>query len=128
VTAKAALGSTHEITDVLGASGAGTPGGLLAVPSNSGHDNRDEFTVVPEGSLTVGYQVTDKMRLYAGYSFLYWSSVIRPGDLLEHGINPAEVPSSPAFGSGALPGQPPRQNNQADFWAQGFNFGLALRY
>jgi hypothetical protein len=127
LTAKAALGGTHEMMDVLGASGVGTPGGLLATPSNSGHYIRDEFTVVPEGELTLGYQVTNNIRLYAGYSFLYWSSVIRPGDLLNSGINPVEVPSSSSF-TGAVPGQPARQNNQTDFWAQGFNFGLALRY
>jgi hypothetical protein len=128
LTAKAALGDTHQMTDVLGASGVGTPGGLLAVASNSGHDHRDTITVVPEGEFTLGYQVTNNIRLYAGYTFLYWSSVIRPGDVMNRNINPAQVPSSSTFGSGALPGQPGRVNNQADFWAQGLNFGLALRY
>jgi hypothetical protein len=126
--AKAALGDSHQVTDVLGVSGRGTPGGLLAVPSNSGHDHRDDFTVVPEGEVNVGYQVTNGLRVYLGYTFLYWDSVIRPGDQLNRTINPAQVPSSIAFGSGAFTGQPGRLNNQTDFWAQGFNFGLALRY
>ena len=44
------------------------PGGLLALPSNSGSLSTSTWTVVPEAAVRIGYQVNDRLRVYAGYS------------------------------------------------------------
>src|SRR5262249_28118375 len=98
--AKVALGDNHQSVDIAGftriaspRTGVTTqPGGLLALPSNSGHFTRDRFAVVPEGSLGVGVQATERVRVSLSYSFLYWRSVARPGDQIDRGVNPSALP------------------------------------
>ena len=47
----------------------------MALPSNIGHYSRDQFSVVPEVGLNVGYQLTRHVSLSAGYTCIYWSNV-----------------------------------------------------
>jgi hypothetical protein len=101
---------------------------LLALSTNSGRISHDEFAVVPELGVILGYDVTHLVRLTVGYSFLYWSDVARPGDQVNRIVNPALVPTSTVFGTtGGLP-QPAPSFNRTDFWAQGLSFGIELRY
>jgi hypothetical protein len=133
---KVALGETQETISINGLTiitpPGGTPtahaGGLLALPTNSGHFTRDEFAVVPEIGINVGYQVTDHLRAFVGYTFLYWSDVARPADQIDLAINGTQVPTN--LGSGKLvgPARPAVNLNSTDFWAQGINFGLEFRY
>jgi hypothetical protein len=131
---KVALGECEEGVDISGftqitrPTGAVStqPGGLLALPSNSGHFFSERFAVVPEGSFTLGYQVTDNLSISIGYTFLYWSRVARPGDQIDRAINPAALPIS---GAPAVPSSRPAFSfNETDFWAQGLTFGLELRF
>jgi hypothetical protein len=115
------------MTDVLPASGFETlrPFGQLAMPSNIGRWERDVFTVVPEVGLNIGYQLTCHVRAMVGYTFLYTSRVVRPGNLIDVGINPlAQSGAAPVFG----PSRPAFPGTDSDFWAQGLNFGLEFRY
>jgi hypothetical protein len=82
-------------------------GGLLARPPDGGDFTRHTFAAVPEVGATVGYQLTDHVRLYGGYTFLYFSHVLRPEDQTD-----------PLRG----------RANAGDFWAQGLNFGMAFSY
>lgn len=133
-----ALGSTHQIVTRNGGtliqnSGDASlpsgfyPGGLLAVPTNIGQEKRNSFTVVPELQFQVGYNVSRAVRLFMGYSFLYWSNVVRPGDQIDRVVNPTQVPG---FGGLALegPARPAPIFQQTDFWAQGLNFGVSLQF
>lgn len=133
-----ALGSTHQVvnrdgrTDISNSHDAtltsGTyAGGLLAVPTNSGRVDHDAFAVVPEVELQIGYAVTPSVRVFVGYNFLYWSNVVRPADQLDRVVNPSQVP---AFGGLSLsgPARPAPILQTTDFWAQGVNFGLDLRF
>lgn len=129
---KVAVGNVHQIVDVRGdtaLSGAGSvPAGFLALGPNSGRQTQDTFGVVPELNFNVGYQLRPCLRLYAGYTFLYLNDVARPGDQVGTTVNTALVPASPTFGTpggAALPGP---VFNRTDYWAQGVNIGLALRY
>ena len=136
VRGEVTLGETHESIDIRGVTtltppgGTTTtvPGGILALPSNSGHFTRDEFSVVPEVGINVGYQVTNHLRAYVGYTFLYWSDVVRPGDQIDRTINLTQVPST--GGSGVLvgPARPAVLFKTTDFWAQGINLGLEFRF
>ena len=133
---KVALGFTHEAVNINGSpqtttvAGVTTSqvGGLLAVPSNIGHFHRDEFAVLPEVGIKVGYQLTDAIAVTAGYSFLYWSDVVQPGDQMDLRLNPSQLPTS--SGAGTLVGvaRPSATLHGTDFWAHGLNVGLEVRY
>ena len=114
----------RTIVTVPGAAPVFTAGGLLTQPTNIGTYTRNDFTVVPEGTVSVGYQLTDGMRAFVGYTFLYWSNVWRAGDQVDLVVNPSQI------GGGALIGAPRPifPGRDTDFWAQGINFGVELRY
>ena len=136
VQGKVALGVTHEVVDIQGAtaitSPAGTtvvtPAGFLASGSNSGHFTRDRFAVVPEVGINVGYQITKNVRAFVGYNFLYWSSVVRPGDQVDVGLSGTQIPTDTRFNPQAGPARPAVAFRDTDFWAQGVSFGLEFRY
>lgn len=132
LTAQVAAGWNRQTLEINGSTvtipPVGSPttaaGGLLALPgANIGRFTRDEFSVVPQLGLNVGYQLTPNLQVFGGYTVLYWQNVIRPGTEVDPQINLNRVP-----GFGTFP--PPTANrpavlfNQTDFWAQGVNFGI----
>ncbi len=131
---KVALGDSHERSQVRGRTVVNTgfpidaPAGLLALASNSGSFTRDAFAVVPEVGLTLGLRVTERLTLFAGYSFLYWSDVARPGDQIDLGLNPNLIPTSNRYGTPGGPARPAAGVRGSDYWAQGLNLGLTFRY
>ena len=56
--------------------------------SNIGHFSQSQFAVVPEIGVKLGYQLTPNLRLQAGYNFLFWSNVVRPGQQIDTSVNP----------------------------------------
>jgi hypothetical protein len=132
-TATIALGSTYERVDINGATAVTVPGfatvhragGLLALSSNSGFQTRTVFGVVPEVRVHLAYQPTERLRLHVGYSFLYWSQVVRPGDQIDLTVNPALLPPPVA---GASPQRPSFTFHGTGFWAQGIDLGLEFRF
>jgi hypothetical protein len=100
-------------------------GGLLALPSNIGTYEDDEFVVIPELSFTIGYQLAPQVRFLVGYTFLYWNNVVRPGDQIDLNVNPDLMP--PALGTPGL-SAPAFVMNDDSFWAQGINLGLDWRW
>jgi hypothetical protein len=136
VRARIGLGNTHQVVDINGFQTITSPtgtvtafnGGLLALPTNIGRTSRDHFTVVPQVGLNVGYQITDHLRVFAGYDFLWWSNVLRPGDQIDRALDVTLIPN---FRSNLLPtGQvrPAVPLKETSFWAQGVNLGLEFRY
>lgn len=105
------------------------PGGFYALPTNIGRHTHSAFTVVPEGNVNAGYAVTANLRLFAGYSFLYVANVERPGTAIQHAINPTVSPGFAGPGGTLIgPAAPTYVFTRSDFWAQGLNFGVQLRY
>ena len=133
---KVALGETREIVDIhgataitpLGGTPVVTPVGFLASGSNSGHFTRDKFAVVPEAGINVGCQVTDHLRAFVGYTFLYWSSVVRPGDQIDVGLSGTQIPTDTRFNPQAGPARPAFLLRDTSFWTQGINVGMEFRY
>ncbi len=137
VAAKLGLGVNHEVVDIYGARSLVTtgttpplnltaPGGFLAQASNIGRRTHNEFAVLPEAQLNVGYDANCHVHVGVGYSFLYLSSVVRPGNQIDPTVNFAQLTVP-----GVLPGpqqRPLPQFNQSDFWAQGVNFSLEFRF
>lgn len=101
-----------------------TTGGLLTQATNIGQYQRDNFTVMPELGLTLGYDVTRHLRATVGYSFIYWSKVVRAGDQIDTNVNlPATAGQLP---TGAQ--QPAASFKTTDFWAQGLNVGFQYNF
>jgi hypothetical protein len=137
VTAKVALGWTEEVLTIAGSSTllppGGTPqttaGGVLALATNSGHRTHDEFAVVPEVGVKIGYRIIDSLMAYVGYNFLYGSDVVRPGDQIDRRINPTQLPTSLQFTQPPTgPALPAALFHRSDYWAQGITFGVRLAY
>ncbi len=135
VRSSVALGSSRErlsvagsqVVTVAGAAPQAVNGGLLALNSNSGHRRDDRFAVVPETTLRVGYQFSERIKLTAGYDFLYWSNVIRPGDQIDRVLDVNRIPNFRT----ATPindVRPAPLFNTTDFWAQGINLGAEYRW
>ncbi|MFN4261039.1 MAG: BBP7 family outer membrane beta-barrel protein [Gemmataceae bacterium] len=106
------------------------PAGYLGLPTNNGVHSRNRFAVVPEVNLNVGCEPVDGIRFFAGYTFLYISSVARPGDQIDRVINPSQGPGFTGIPSTELvgPARPTYLGASSGFWAQGLNFGLEVRY
>lgn len=126
-----ALGTTHQTLKIAGSQVVtpfnGTPqdfsGGLLALPSNIGTFERDVFGVVPEIGLNIGTWITRHWRVYAGYSLLYWSDVIRSGEQISLRLDGNQIPNFVALPpTNQVAPRPTFSSN--DLWAHGINLGM----
>jgi hypothetical protein len=136
---KLALGTTRQRVSITGQTiqdgVAFADIGLLAQPSNVGTYERDEFSVLPEIGATVGYMLTERLRVTAGYTLLYWSRVARPGDQIDLRVNPDFLdlvdgdPSDTAADAALIDPQSPEfVFRDTDIWAHGFNAGIDYRW
>lgn len=129
-----ALGINHQTAVVTGNTTFVNPGvqttagGLLAVPTNMGHFNNDGFAAIPQLGINLGFLCGDWLRVSVGYDFLYFTSVVRPGDQINLAINQTQVPSSTLFGPFAGPALPNASMQQRDFWIQGINFAVEVHF
>ncbi|MCC9643805.1 BBP7 family outer membrane beta-barrel protein [Rhodopirellula sp. JC740] len=126
------VGNTRQRVTIDGETsidgGAAQAGGLLAQNSNIGEYSRDEFSVMPQLDLTVGYQITDQLRATFGYTFLYWSNVVRPGDHIDRRVDTAQLPNGTTPATPVLADYPAFEWDNTDYWAQGINFGGEYRW
>ena len=113
-----ALGRTVEVVRVsgqtvavtsgsLGSSTQWFPSGLFGPSSPGSRTSQSNFAVLPEGGLKFGYQLGERARFSLGYSVIYLSDAVRPGD---------QVDGNPALFA------------RSDFWVQGVSLGLEWRY
>ena len=82
----------------------------------------NDFAVMPELGMTLGYDLTCRLRATAGYTFWYWSKVVRPAEQLDTSLS--QTADEAATGSRS----PASRYIMSDFWAQGFNFGLEYKF
>lgn len=99
--------------------------GLLALASNSGVHQRDEFSVLPELNVTLGYQLTDHLKVTFGYTGIYWSNVVRPGQHIPTMIDTNQLP--PPI-TGTTDPRPLFAFDTTDYWASGLSYGLEYRW
>jgi hypothetical protein len=136
IAVKCAIGDMEETANISGISSlrdaAGNvmvaPGGILAVPSNSGSFNRNTFAFVPEGELTFGVEICDWLKIHVGYNIMYLSDVVRPGDLLNRFVDTRQVPTDFAYNPAVSGGSPIFGFRTTDFWMQGINVGLTFTF
>jgi hypothetical protein len=127
---KLAIGNTrHRVTIDGSTSINGTlqesVGGLLAQSTNIGTYENDQLSVLPELGLRVSYKLAENLDFNIGYTFLYWSNIVRPGDQIDLDVDPKLI-------SGDFPltpnsGRPRVLFEETDFWAQGVSLGLEYR-
>jgi hypothetical protein len=135
LSGKVGFGLTEQRAQIAGTSTLVSPqgnitaeGGILATRTNIGSYSRTVFGIVPEWGITGGFYVTDWMRVSAGYSVLLWNRVVRPGDAIDRGVNPAFVPTATDFGGVATPARPAFNFNDASFWVQAVSAGVEFVY
>jgi hypothetical protein len=129
--AKLALGNVHESVNINGQSTVTTlgttittPGGLLAQPSNMGYYSRNRFGVLPEAQLNLRYDLTRRVRLTVGYTFMYLNRAQHSGTAMDNAVNPTQIggtlngPARPAF----------VWNDSVGYWAQGISTGVEYRW
>lgn len=136
VVAKVALGDNYQTVSINGnsvASGFGSPpatasGGIFAQATNICQQTRNQFAVVPEAQVQLGYTISSGIRLFVGYDFIYLSNVVRPGDQIDTTLN---LTGSPVISPGStLTGaaRPMPLFNGSSFWAQGVKFGASYLF
>jgi hypothetical protein len=132
--AKCGLGNMHQTVDISGQTvnvpvgGGGpttTPGGLFTQRTNIGSYSNDEFGIIPEAKLNLGYRLNRNWTAGVGYSFIYWNDVMTAGRAIDRSVNLTQVPG-PLVGD-ARP-TAPTFFNTTDYWAQGVNFSLEFAY
>lgn len=135
--AKFALGDDYETVTINGSSVVtyagtvtSTPGGIFTQKTNIGRRTYNEFCVVPEGQFQLGYNVTNTVRVYAGYDILFLDNVARPGDQIDRTINFTGNSVVNETSKSTLVGarRPQASLNTSSFWAQGITTGVEFKF
>jgi hypothetical protein len=133
VAAKCGLGWNAASVDVLGSNNTpiaipGTGGALTGAntqvftnDANMGYRDANYFSVVPELQANLNFQVTERIQLRLGYSALWWTSSLRPGDQ----INPSLAPIAGIGGTHTAPTLPFVTET---FSLQAINFGGTWKF
>ena len=132
---KGGVGANQQILRVDGtttATGFGitrtAPGGIRALPGNIGRDTNTDFSMLGETGLELGLLVTKHVSLRVGYNALFWSDVLRPGNVIDPVVNFSQVPIDPTFGQAGGPRRPVNQFRSSDFLAHGIVVGVQFDY
>jgi hypothetical protein len=137
VEGKVALGCSEELIITHGLSALTPPGatlptlyahgGVLAQNLDFNRRFQDEFAVMPEVNVSVGCYLGPNTYIFAGYNFLYWSRVFRPGEEVSGIVNSSFVPAlDNGKHGGSIP--PLAALRSSEFYAQGANLGLGFRF
>ncbi len=122
-------------------------GGIFSEPSNIGTHHRSPFAFAFETKLESVFEINPYWALDVGYTFLWISKVLRPGNQIDRkinstrsalgdasrkttGIGPGPV-TFPDQQSAPLPDGPIAPQvlfKQSSFWAQGLNAGITLSF
>ncbi len=134
-TAKVAGGYMNSWTDARGYSSANTggvtsfsPGGRFVEPADVGRHRDDFLAFIPEGGLNLGYQITPKVRIHVGYTYMFVNSVLRPGSILDRRVNAAALPTDPGFGTGPSRTYSHDLDHKSEYNLQGINFGMQFGF
>ncbi len=146
---KIGLGSTRQQVSINGYTDVTEPGGpteraaggLLTQDNNQGPapDNelyvgnigdydRNRFSMIPELNLTVGYKLTQRCKLRLGYTIMYWTNVVRPGDQIDRELNSTQIPSDDADSVLYIPSRPMFTFNETNVLIQGLNTGIEYNW
>lgn len=134
LTGLVALGSTEQLLNITGTTlvsgtAAVSPGSfsgfVFSQPTNIGSSRHSDFSVVPQVKLKVGCDLGQHLRATAGYDFMYWTNVLRPGQQIDRTVNISQTPRDVGGNNQLIrAARPLPLNNKSDIWAQGLSLGL----
>lgn len=136
VTGKIAIGGVRQIVQVDGTttvsngafiSPTTVQGGFLASGNQLGRRSEGRFAVLPEGDFKIGWQISQSFNIFAGYQFIYLSSVARAGEQASRNIALTQLPTAPTY-NGRQVGARVTGVTADDLWIHGFNFGATFSY
>jgi hypothetical protein len=99
--------------------------GLLAQLTNSGVHTQDTFSFMNDAGVKLAYYPTERLKLSLGYSLMYWSSVVRPGQEIDLSVDSRLFTGNVA---GTTPTHPAFAFDPTHFVVHGLNAGLELRF
>jgi hypothetical protein len=102
-----------------------TNNALYISPNNAGRFHHTTLAVVPEGALRMNFDFNEYIRFSVGYSVLYLSSVIRPGDQVDRNVTVQPVGVAPFYFP--PPAHVPTLTPSV-FWAHGLDVGLRFSF
>ena len=133
VTAQIAPGVSHETVDVSGGYTSvnftpqtSGPEGVFAQPANEGRRTSNRFAFTTDTELKIGYEISQNVRLTLAYEHLYYSNVVRPTDQIDRNIPKGQtfLQAAPTISTTS----PAKLFNTTDFYAQGLNIGVEVRF
>lgn len=135
-TGKLALGGVHQEASLSGSNTYLIPGqpadtengGLYARGAAIGNYSRDKIAMVYEQTFNLTYNFDERCQVFFGYSIIWISSVMRPGEAIDPYINDSNVRFVAGAPAGSTLNRPAFSWNANDLWTQGMNFGLRLQY
>lgn len=134
---KMAIGANQQTVEINGSTTlvradgttATLPGGILALPSNIGRRSRTVLSFAPEAGFSVGVRLTQHLALSAGYSFLFWNNVVRPGRQIDSAVDPSLIPTDLNYGAATgTGGRPAFTFNNENVWLHTLSLGVAVQY
>lgn len=129
---KVALGVVEHEVDVRGQQLISIPGldptrnvgGLFSQESNIGKTDETDFAVIPEFDLNLGYGLTPNLDFTVGYTFIYMSSVVRAGTVVDRTVDPGLAADLDPINSN----RPLLNMGETGYFVHGLNLGLTGRF
>jgi hypothetical protein len=103
---------------------------VLALPSNIGHFQENQFAQVPELELKMLGRVTNHLTLTGAFSLLDWTRIIQAVNQIDREVDITQIPNFPVP-SGTLPSpvaHPAPLFNQNNLLVLTVSLGLEIRY
>jgi hypothetical protein len=127
--AKFAFGNVRQEALLSGATSNSTQnsGLLVQEETNAGLHRRDDFSYMHDTGAKVFYYPTESVKVSLGYSLMFFSDVLRPGNQIDTAVDsrlfPTPPPPAPA---GAV--RPAFEFDPTHFYLHGLNLGLECRF
>jgi hypothetical protein len=122
VALKCGLGVNYAAISVFGSntSAAASNTQILTNDANIGYWESSLFSVAPEVNVNLSCQVAPRILLRAGYTFLAFTNVARPGEQIVQNLDPATT--------AGMHNQPVLPFRTTTFMIHGVNLGAIVRY
>jgi hypothetical protein len=106
------------------------PGGLLALPSNMGRYEDDQFALLPELDLKLRILSTERLSASIGYNLMFLTQVYRTGEQIDRSIDTDQLPGFLPINDRVAARQlrPAPVQNSGTLRAQSLSLGLSWTY
>jgi len=122
VIGRVGLGAMFNEISILGSNNGGRTSQIFSNDANIGYRENNYFSVAPELTGNVYYQLTERIMVRAGYSFMAYTQMFRPGSYINQN-------NSAGPGLNGFPNtQPAFTFQQSVFIIHGMNFGAVFKY